>query len=142
MKAFFVILLLAVLAAAVWALRDPELAQRLAHTEFRLPTIKFDNDTPTPAAGDEQKRKNASTQPGLRKCRKGHEVLYTNGTCPDGSKELSMDGGTVTVMPAQETTKPPAAASPDASRPDIQHPPGPTDHANSLDQRTEKIIGK
>lgn len=104
MKSFLVILLLAIVATVVWMLRDTEPVHRLMHLEVSLPAINLGNDT----------------QPGLRKCKKGHQVLYTNGPCPDGSKELPIDGDNVTVLPKQETTKLPATAGQAASRPNSQ----------------------
>ena len=47
-----------------------------------------------------------------RKCRRGAELLYTNGECPRGSREEALDGGSVSVLPAAPAVVPaPAAAS-------------------------------
>lgn len=45
----------------------------------------------------------------LRKCRRGAELLYTNGECPRGSREEALDGGSLSVLPAAPA--PPAAAA-------------------------------
>lgn len=36
---------------------------------------------------------------GPHKCRKGKRVIYTEGGCPEGTEELAIQGGTVTVVP-------------------------------------------
>ena len=104
MKFFLVVFLLAIVATVVWGLRDTEPVRRLMHLDVGLPAINTGNDT----------------QPALRKCKKDHKVLYTNGPCPAGSKELPMDGDNVTVLPKQETTKPPTTAGQAANRPNSQ----------------------
>lgn len=52
---------------------------------------------------------------GPRKCRRGGEVLYTDGACPPGSREMTLGGGSVTVMPSAAPAaklKAPAASLP------------------------------
>ncbi len=47
----------------------------------------------------------------LRKCRRGAELLYTNGECPRGSREEPVDGGSLSVLPAAPAAAPPPAAA-------------------------------
>jgi hypothetical protein len=61
-----------------------------------------------PAAAVATPKANAAP---LRKCRRGAELLYTNGECPRGSREEAVDGGSLSVLPAAPVPTPPAAAS-------------------------------
>ncbi len=45
---------------------------------------------------------------GLRKCRRGANVAYTDSACPPGSHEEAIGGGSLTVVPAQRTAQEPA----------------------------------
>lgn len=54
--------------------------------------------------------RSAAAAGGARRCRTSAGVVYTNGTCPPGSREEAIARGSVTVLPA-----PPAAARPAAA---------------------------
>ncbi len=47
----------------------------------------------------------------VRKCRRGQELVYTNGDCPRGYRSETPSQGTVNVVPAFEVA-PPAGARP------------------------------
>lgn len=69
------------------------------------PTLRFDNDDPsldgtTAEPARQTARKGLA---GVRKCRQGEQVIYTDGDCPAGSREHAVNGGAVTVVPSQRT---------------------------------------
>ncbi|MFT3817916.1 MAG: hypothetical protein QM750_09860 [Rubrivivax sp.] len=53
----------------------------------------------------------------LRKCRRGAELLYTNGDCPRGSREEAVDGGSLSVLPAAPAPAPAPASAAGAQSP-------------------------
>jgi len=103
----FIALLLIGLAAAGWFYRDTEPVRGWLPAQWRA-------NLEGPAAGAKGKPAANAAVPradGLRKCRQGNQVLYTNGDCPKGSVEQGIAGGTVTVVPG-----PQGAAAPDPSK--------------------------
>lgn len=100
--------------------------------------IRFDNDAPRsdmPTAGGDKStsRKGAV---GIRKCRHGEQVTYTDGDCPAGSHEHAVDGGAVTVVPGQRT-------QPTANLPHARELLLPEDGQSRLrDQAMERVINR
>lgn len=47
----------------------------------------------------------------MRKCLRGGEVLYTDGNCPSGSVEKSVERGSLNVLPAVKPKAPPPASA-------------------------------
>jgi hypothetical protein len=110
--------------------------------------FQFDNGSvraaPVAASGPAM-----ALNPGLKKCRQGERVVYTDGPCPAGSKFEAM-GGTVNVvnMPkapastARERASDkgnPGEINPSGRLPnvrDLLHDPGPT----LREQHTERVI--
>lgn len=98
-----------------WKYKDAALVQEwLASSRAQArPAIQFDNDTPGEApvssALEQTARKRGLV--GVRKCRQGETVVYTDGDCPAGSREFAVTGGVVTVVPAQSTLTVPASPS-------------------------------
>ena len=109
--------LLLLLAALGWRYRDAEaVRQFLSPPASAKPApIQFDNGTVrdyAPAASA-----TAATPPrppgGVRKCRKaGGELVYTDGTCPPGSREQALAGGSVNVLPAADAGQAPVKTAP------------------------------
>ena len=103
----FIALLLIGLAAAGWFYRDTEPVRGWLPAQWRA---ALDG----PASGAKGKPAANAAVPradGMRKCRQGSQVLYTNGDCPKGSVEQGIAGGTVTVVPG-----PQGAGAPDGSK--------------------------
>ncbi len=46
-----------------------------------------------------------------RKCRRGEQILYTDGPCPAGTQPLALDGGSLSVLPAAPRPAPAEAAA-------------------------------
>lgn len=59
--------------------------------------IIFDNGTvrqpPAPASGPM-----VNVSPGLKKCRRGDRVIYTDSWCPEGTTPVAIERGTVNVV--------------------------------------------
>lgn len=86
-------LLLAALAGvALWAGRD--------HPRVRALWSAVAPAVPTPEAPAAR----------ARKCVAGAEVVYTNDTCPPGTREQALQGGTVSVLPAAPAAAPAVSA--------------------------------
>ena len=70
--------------------------------------IVFDNGTvreaPQPASGP-----TVVVSPGLKKCRKGERIVYTDSWCPEGTTPVAIERGTVNVV---KPAVPVAAAKP------------------------------
>ena len=128
-----------------WKYKDALLMQEwLAPNRAQArPAIKFDNDGPGNATVS-----NTLQQPtarkglgGVRKCRRGETVIYTDGDCPAGSREFAVTGGAVTVVPGQSPLNAPALPSgrlPHA-REVLQPDEG---NARLRDQAMERVISR
>ncbi len=105
------------LLAATWRLAQSDWARGLGPAADKPATpIRFDNGTVRQydsAASVAARNKGQPLPLGtLRKCQRGSETSYTNSFCPPGSRELTLDKGTVNVVqsrPATGTTAPPQA---------------------------------
>jgi hypothetical protein len=119
MKLLVVAVVVVALGVAAWSQREAAwVRQFMPATEVTpVPLDTSDRSTPerTAAPGP-----NAGSRSGLRKCLQGGQVTYTNGTCPDGSREQSVTGGTVTVMPGQSTFTAPKLPALPASVPNAR----------------------
>lgn len=74
--------------------------------------IIFDNGTvrqpPAPASGPL-----VDVSPGLKKCRRGERVIYTDSWCPEGTTPVAIERGTVNVVkPTAPVASAPAGAAP------------------------------
>jgi hypothetical protein len=76
------------------------------------------------------------------KCRKGAEIVYTNGPCPTGTRESSIDGGAVTVLPAQRTLRLPEAVDPAASRKTVRDLLAPADGVDLREKQMERALAQ
>ena len=98
---------LVLLAGAGWRFCDSGDATQLFKPAPARPAIKFDNDEPTGAglagvAQDAQPAQPDSKGPtGIRKCKVGGSVIYTDAPCPKSGAEQAMGGGSVTVVKGQ-----------------------------------------
>jgi hypothetical protein len=100
-KRTVVVLLGIGLGAAAWLYSQPELVKR-----WWAPTAAALQQLGVGAQGGA-----ATSTAAPRKCKTATAVIYTDGACPAGSREMALEGGTVTVVPAQA---PPAAAAAEA----------------------------
>lgn len=94
--------------------------------------FQFDNGTvrqaPPPTTGAVQ-----TVSPGLKKCRQGERLVYTDGPCPAGSRPENI-GGTVNVVTM------PKAPEAKASAPGFKAPGGKLPNARDLMQDTGPTI--
>ena len=83
----------------------------LSSSDTQPKLIKFENDVRDTAA-DMVPQGAASAvsavtpsskrNSGMRKCRKGDSMIYTDDLCPPGYKEQELKNGTVTVVPTNQ----------------------------------------
>ena len=147
-KTIFGALILAVLLSMAWHYRQAEFIQQWVHhgDQAKPVDISFDN-APPPSAGPPPQ--SAERQPtavkvvgGMRKCKKGAQVIYTDGDCPVGSKELDIHGGSVTVVPGQSPVSKLADSAQSASRPNVRDLLVDPKGANLQEKRIEQIINR
>lgn len=128
-----------------WKYKDAALVQEwLApnRTQAR-PAIQFDNDGPgnAPISSTLQQPAAQRGLAGVRKCRQGETVIYTDGDCPAGSREFAVTGGAVTVVPGQSTLNAPAL--PSGRLPHAREVLLPDDgNARLRDQAMERVISR
>jgi hypothetical protein len=96
--------------------------------------IVFDNGTvrtpPSPASGP------AAAAISMRKCLRGQTVSYTDQPCPPGSRETTVNRGSVTVVEGQApAAKPPAGARLPNAR-DAMRPEGPSLNEQAIERAT------
>jgi hypothetical protein len=121
--------LLLALAAAVWVYRGEEPLKRYVPREWQGAQSAAGGNAPAaPAAG-------------LRKCKQGGKLLYTNDDCPKGSVEQPISGGAVTVVPGQKSadTAPAGKAS---GAPDLGKMMGKEAAGELRDKRIDRETGK
>jgi hypothetical protein len=80
-----------------------------------------------------------TVSPGLKKCRQGERLLYTDGPCPPGSRPEAV-GGTVNVVTLPKPAAKPASAP--AGLPTARtllQDPGPTLREQHLERSVERM---
>ena len=128
LKTLFLGLSLVLLLAIAWSQRNSPAVQALLRSrEVHAPNIRFDNGSVRDTSAASELASAPSDKPlsvtGVRKCARGATVVYTDKTCPPGSKQLAIANGTVNVVdnnapaggrPAADAAKPgkPAAGRP------------------------------
>lgn len=98
--------------AFAWRQRDSVGMEALTRSTSHKPLdIKFDNGTVRQSVASSAPRTapDPSVGTGLRKCKKGPTVVYTDGPCPAGTQQQALRGGTVTVVDGQAPAAAPAA---------------------------------
>jgi hypothetical protein len=129
MKSLLITLVLA-LGVGLWLLRDSPQLKRFTTQ------AKQAAEQATTAAPAKPDAKSA----GLRKCKRGGDVLYTNEACPPGSQEQSVKDGSLSVLPAAPK---PAAASASGGLPNVRDVLAPPSNEPSMkDKQMDKIIGQ
>lgn len=73
------------------------------------PAFKFDNGTNRDVTGTTVVVPKAAAGP--RRCQRGDSVIYTDGTCPPGTKEIALAKGTLNVVNMPRPAPPPSVAS-------------------------------
>ena len=136
------------LLSTAWKYKDADVVQDFLHSNRAQahPPIAFDNDT----QGDPSEP-TTSPQPatrtglaGVRKCRQGAKIVYTDGECPAGSREFTVNGGAVTVVPGQSGRIAPVLGDmPQGRLPHARDVLMPDDgKANLRDQAMERVINR
>lgn len=113
LKTVFTGLLLLMLGAIGWSQRNAPWLQDMLGTNHSPPaTIRFDNGSVRDANAASEPASAPSDKPltltGVRKCLRGNVVVYTDKTCPPGSKQMAI-GGTVNVVCSQQPRAAPEA---------------------------------
>lgn len=143
-KAIFWVTLLALATAAGWHYRRAEWVQGWIHPRSaKPPAIKFDNGSVRDADASSQPTAMASQATplgGIRKCRKGGQVVYTDGTCPPGAQEQPLRNGTVTIISGQAGTKSANAGEPAPQRATLRDVLDPPEEVSLKDKRMQKIV--
>lgn len=149
-KLVFGAMLLAVLLAVGWKhLGSGDLPGWRHPQQVSLPVIEFDHGAPSagapPQRGLAATPGSSLTRSGIRKCRTGETVVYTDADCPVGSVEQAIGAGSVTVVAAQH----PAPALPQLQASGIPNardlllgPALQSEGANLRDQRMEQVINR
>lgn len=102
-KYIFQGMLALVVASAGWsALQSGLVKDWLRSSSKPAAAIKFQNDGPSPDAPVAEAPLNQAITKkgpgGMRKCKKGSTVVYTDRHCPEGSQQKDIDGGSMTVV--------------------------------------------
>lgn len=71
--------------------------------------FKFDNGTNRDLTGTTRVVPRPAAGP--RRCQRGESVVYTDGTCPPGTKEAALGKGTINVVQMPRPAPPPQAAA-------------------------------
>ena len=141
-----IVIALAVLLAAGYQFRDSDFVKTTMKRATDLAKLSrpegipsFDSGSPwMPASSGSAKLKVAQD---LRKCKSKAEIIYINGECPAGSREISIGAGSVTVLPAAPL---PVRASGDktAMPPNVRELLLQGDDGRLLEKHMDEIIGK
>lgn len=116
-----VVVAVLLLAALGWRYRDAPFWRDGAGSTRTAPAaarIEFDNGSNRDATGVTRVVPRAAAGP--HKCRQGERVIYTDGACPPGTKEIALEQGTLNVVAMPR-------AAPAASAPASAPPPGMAD---------------
>jgi hypothetical protein len=97
-------LVLAMVLAVGWRYRNSAWVQGWVNPpDTRPAVIKFDNGTvrQMPSASEPASGLASPAKPpgGVRKCKKGSRLIYTDGPCPEGLVEAPLGNGTVNIVP-------------------------------------------
>lgn len=127
----WILLLVAALLLAVWWGRDVPALQGWLPDALRQQAGGASRGAAPPAAA------------GARKCLGTAQVVYTNGPCPDGTREQAMDGGAVTVLPAPKVPAAAAAPGPAGSaQAPLRRLAGPDDVAAQRERVLEQALNR
>ena len=131
----FIALAVALVLAIGWHYREPARELLAPAPVARTTPFKFDNGSirdaeRASAPGTGAPPVAAAVPGGLRKCVRGTTVLYTDKTCPPGSREQGVRADNVTVLPATQPTAPqPAGGQAPPREPLLRELAGPDDTA-------------
>jgi hypothetical protein len=126
-KSLLLLLVLLLAGLAAWLMREPGSLARLTERAKQSVAPALTSATSATSATPSTSSQSASPA-GLRKCKRGSEVLYTNDKCPAGSQEDLVKGGSLSVLPAAPVVAAPVTDA--ASEPSMK------------DKRMDKIIGQ
>ena len=112
LKTIFAAALLMILAAMGWRYLGPDTQRkataavpRLVEAATALPLSAAVEQTPPAQSRSMVDAEVPGTVRGVRKCKKGDSVVYTDQTCPKGMKELRVVERPLTVLPSTPVPK-------------------------------------
>jgi len=138
----FIALAIALVLAIGWRWRDTAGALLAPPAPPPAP-IKFDNgsirDAQRASAPDTGAPVAVALPGGMRKCVRGTTVLYTDKTCPPGSREQAVRADNVSVLPGTRpaVTRPAGAEAP-PRKPLLRELAGPDDSAALREQAIDR----
>lgn len=109
-KTWALVVALLLAAAVAWRYRNADFIRELTHGRPQAAVqIPFDNGTVRQyEKARPDARPGAAGPGGVRKCRRGAEIVYTGVECPAGARELPMQGGTLSVVAGQQAPATPS----------------------------------
>jgi len=135
LKLILGVVILLALGAALWFYRDTEPLRHWLPAELRsMPAL--------PSGGSAAATPAGANPDGLRKCRQGTRLIYTNGECPRGSVEQAISGGAVTVVPAQKPDSALDGNLPAKAAPNLRDLLGKPQEGDLRDKRIEKAVNQ
>jgi hypothetical protein len=109
-KSVFGLALFLILAAVGWRYTGPDPSRKPAVVVSPLPAaISFEgnpSETAVPPRTPPVEEQAAGTVRGVRKCKKGSTVIYTDQICPKGMQDLRVVERPLTVLPSTPVPKP------------------------------------
>jgi hypothetical protein len=108
-KSIFGLALFLILAAVGWRYMGPDPSRKPAAAMLPLPAaISFEgrpSEAATPPRAPPVEEQAAGTVRGVRKCKKGSTVIYTDQICPKGMQDLRVVERELTVLPSTPVPK-------------------------------------
>lgn len=105
LKTILIATVVALLLAMAWKFKDSEAVRSLLDkAQERVKKIEFDNGTVRSSAPASAPSSSGTTKgkaiSGVRKCKRGEQIIYTDDVCPPGSIDLAIVNGSVNMLPA------------------------------------------
>jgi hypothetical protein len=146
LRVLFVSLALMIAAPLAWRAMQSDSVKNWWNPPPPPKPFQFDNGTVRQAPQPSGPLQTVS--PGLKKCRQGDKLVYTDGPCPAGSKPETISGNVNVVSmpkpaPAQAAAAPGKPASGALARlPNVRdalHDPGPTIREKAMERAIDNI---
>jgi hypothetical protein len=108
-KTVFGLAVVLILSAVGWRYMGPDPSRKPAAVVSPLPAaISFESnpsETAVPPRSPPVEEQAAGTVRGVRKCKKGSTVIYTDPSCPTGMQDLRVKERELTVLPSTPVPK-------------------------------------
>jgi hypothetical protein len=107
-KTVFGLAVLLILSAIGWRYMGPDLGRKPPVATTLPAAISFEgtpSETATPPRAPPVEEQAAGTVRGVRKCKKGSTVIYTDQICPKGMQDLRVVERELTVLPSTPVPK-------------------------------------